>query len=140
MTKYKAYEGYQTEEPPKIPKPDVLPEPKIVRVQDGIPLQFPPCEGAAVRVLHPTNPKAPSQNFGITMLYMPPHSVLQTASHEPEECYTVLEGAGEMTFINGKQTVKKGDFIYLPPWALHGIENTSDEMLVVQVTTSPTNP
>ncbi len=140
MAKYTAYKGYQGDVKHKVPKPDVPPDPKIVRVQDGIPIQFPPCEGAAVRVLHPTNPNAPSQNFGVTMLYMPPHAVLPAGSHEPEECYAVLEGTGVMMFANDTRPVKKGDFVYLPPWCVHGIENTGDEMLVVLVATSPTNP
>jgi oxalate decarboxylase/phosphoglucose isomerase-like protein (cupin superfamily) len=36
--------------------------------------------------------------------------------------------------------VKRGDFVYLPPWCLHGIENTGTEMLVVLICTSPPNP
>jgi oxalate decarboxylase/phosphoglucose isomerase-like protein (cupin superfamily) len=36
--------------------------------------------------------------------------------------------------------VKKGDFVYLRPWALHGIENTGTETLVVLIATSPPNP
>lgn len=45
-----------------------------------------------------------------------------------------------MTFANYKREVKKGDFIYLPSWCVHGIENTGNEMLVVLVVTSPPNP
>ena len=141
MAKFTQFEGYQeAAPPPKIPQPETPPDPMFVTVQEGVPIQFPPCEGAAVRVLHPTNPNAPSQNFGVTMLYMPPHAVLPTGSHEPEECYVVLEGEGLMTFHKSTREVKKGDFIYLPPWCDHGIENTGTEMLVVLVATSPTNP
>ena len=140
MAKYTMYQGYQGDEKVTIPKPEVSPDPKIIRVQDGLPILVSGSEGALVRVLHPTNPNAPSQNFGITKLYLPPHAVLPTGSHEPEECYVVLEGTGEMTFANYKRDVKKGDFIYLEPWCVHGIENTGDEMLIVMVITSPTNP
>ena len=45
-----------------------------------------------------------------------------------------------MTFANYKRDVKKGDFVYLPPWCLHGIENTGTETLVVLICTSPPNP
>ena len=51
-----------------------------------------------------------------------------------------MEGEGEMTFERMKRTVKKGDFIYLPPWCVHGIENTGNETLVVLICTSPPNP
>ena len=94
MTRYISYQGYASDAEPIVPKPVTPPDPMIVRVQDGIPTLFPPCEGAAVRVLHPTNPNAPSQNFGITQLYLPPHAVLSPGSYEPEECYVVLEGKG----------------------------------------------
>ena len=46
-----------------------------------------------------------------------------------------------MTFANGrKEHVRKGQFIYLPPWCEHGIENTGTETLVVLICTSPPNP
>ena len=41
-----------------------------------------------------------------------------------------------MTFANFQRDVKKGDFVYLPPWCLHGIENTGTETLVVLIATS----
>jgi mannose-6-phosphate isomerase-like protein (cupin superfamily) len=83
---------------------------------------------------------APSKNFGITMLYVPPQGSVATGSHEPEEVYAILEGQGTMQFAQYKRQVKKGDFIYLPAWCVHGIENTGTEMLIVLVATSPTNP
>ena len=39
-----------------------------------------------------------------------------------------------------RREVKKGDFVYLPPWCVHGIENTGTETLVVLIATSPPNP
>ena len=35
-----------------------------------------------------------------------------------------------MTFANSQREVKKGDFVYLPPWCEHAIENTGTETLV----------
>ena len=40
----------------------------------------------------------------------------------------------------GQREVAKGDFVYLPPWCEHGIENTGTEPLVVLIATSPPNP
>ena len=95
MAKYQRYTGYQHEAPPpQIPQPEVPPDPMIVTVQDGLPILFEPCESPAVRVVHPTNPKAPSQNMGVTMLYVPPHGTVAFGSHEPEEVYAILEGEG----------------------------------------------
>jgi mannose-6-phosphate isomerase-like protein (cupin superfamily) len=74
------------------------------------------------------------------MFYVPPHAVLAPGSHETEETYVVLEGRGRMTFSRFTREVQKGDFVYLPPWCVHGIENTGTEMLVVLIVTSPPNP
>ena len=141
MAKYQRYAGYAHEAPdPIIPKPDVPPDPMIVTVQDGLPILFEPCEAPAIRVVHPTTPNAPSRNVGVTMLYVPPQGTVAFGSHEPEEVYAVMEGAGIMHFTKGPRPIKKGDFIYLAPWCEHGIENTGIDQMVVMVITSPTNP
>ena len=141
MAKYQRSAGYAHEAPdPIIPKPDVPPDPMIVTVQDGLPILFEPCEAPAIRVVHPTNPNAPSRNVGVTMLYVPPQGTVAFGSHEPEEVYAVMEGAGIMHFTKGPRPIKKGDFIYLAPWCEHGIENTGIDQMVVMVITSPTNP
>ena len=140
MTRITQYKGYSTGKPPTIPKPDHAVDPLIVTVQDGVPVAYPDCHGVGVRVVHPTNPKAPGKNMSLVMFYVPPHAVLPVGSHETEETYVILEGRGVMTFANFKREVKKGDFVYLPSWCLHGIENTGIEMLVVLIATSPPNP
>ena len=86
-------------------------------VQDGLPLQFPGSEGVGVRVLHPTNPKAPSKNFGLTMYYLPPHVTSETASHYTEECYLVLRGSGDMILAGRRVPVKPGCSSTFPPGA-----------------------
>ena len=140
MAKFTEFKGYQDDKPPTIPKPATPPDPMIVTVQEGVPIVYPGCHGAAVRVVHPVNPKAPAKNLGLVMFYLPPHAVLEPGSHETEETYVILEGEGEMTFAGDTRTVKKGDFVYLPPWCVHGIENTGTETLVVLIATSPPNP
>lgn len=140
MAKYTVHKGYKDDRPPLIPKPDKPVDPMIVTVQEGVPIVYPGCYGAAVRVVHPVNPNAPAKNLGLVVFYVPPHADLQPGSHETEETYVILEGKGTMTFAKFKREVKKGDFVYLPPWCLHGIENTGTEMLVVLIVTSPPNP
>ncbi|MGD9854845.1 MAG: cupin domain-containing protein [Planctomycetaceae bacterium] len=142
MAKFTTFKGYTGDkpQPPKIPKPEVPPEPMIVTVQEGVPVVYPNCVAPAVRVVHPVNPNAPAKNMGLVMFYIPPHAVLEPGSHETEETYVILEGAGTMTFGSGPRPVKKGDFVYLPSWCLHGIENTGTEMLIVLICTSPPNP
>jgi len=137
ITQFKGYEG---DRGPTVPKPDHPVDPKIVTVQEGVPGVYPGCHGLGVRVVHPVNPQAPSKNLGLVMFYLPPHVVLSPGSHETEETYVVLEGRGRMTFANFQRDIKKGDFVYLEPWCLHGIENTGTETLVVLIPTAPPNP
>jgi mannose-6-phosphate isomerase-like protein (cupin superfamily) len=140
MAKITEFKGYQPGKPPTIPRPDKPVDPLIVTVQDGVPVVYPGCHGLGVRVVHPVNPKAPAKNMGLVMFYVPPHVVLEPGQHETEETYIILEGQGTMTFANFQRQVKKGDFVYLPSWCTHGIENTGNEMLVVLIATSPPNP
>jgi mannose-6-phosphate isomerase-like protein (cupin superfamily) len=127
--------------PPTVPKPDTPPEAAVVTVQDGLPVIYgDEVPGAGIRVVHPTNPNAPSKNHGVGMLYMPPHAKMALHSHETEETYVILEGSATMAFWNRTQHVSAGDFIYLPAWCEHGIENTGTDPLVVLLATSPPNP
>jgi mannose-6-phosphate isomerase-like protein (cupin superfamily) len=45
-----------------------------------------------------------------------------------------------MMFTNFERDVKKGDFVYLPPWSQQSIENTGRETLVALIATTPPNP
>jgi mannose-6-phosphate isomerase-like protein (cupin superfamily) len=128
------------ERPPTIPKPDHPVDPQILTVREGVPILFPGCDGTAVRVVHPTNPNAQSRNHGVTMVYLPPHTSLPSGSHETEETYAILTGTGRMSFEAFERDVGPGDFVYLPPWCVHGLENTGTEVLTLLVTTSPPNP
>ena len=137
ITQFKGYESPN----PVIPRPTTPVEPMIVTVQEGVPVSYPGCHGLGVRVVHPVNPKAPAKNMGLVLFYLPPHTINSVGSHETEETYVILEGRGVMTFANGRrQEVEKGQFVYLPPWCEHGIENTGTETLVVLIATSPPNP
>ena len=144
MAKITQHQGYDQDLPDHpgyhIPRPDQLPDPMIVTAQDGVPLKYGDCEGIGVRVVHPTNPNAPARNMGLTLFYVPPHVVLEPGCHATEETYVILEGAGRMTFINDKRDVKKGDFVHLPPWCWHGIENTGNDTIIVLICTAPPNP
>jgi mannose-6-phosphate isomerase-like protein (cupin superfamily) len=140
MAKITDFAGYQTGKPPIIPKPDHPVDPKIVSVQEGVPVRYSQCDGLGVRVVHPANPQAPAKNLGLVMFYLPPHVSCALHDHETEEAYVILEGHGHMTFANFERDIKEGDFVYLPPWCPHGIENTGIKTLVVLIATSPPNP
>ena len=138
MAKITQFRGYQGE--PPIPKPSEKVLPNVVTVQDGVPVKYPGCDGIGVRVVHPSNRKAPSQNLGLVMFYVPPHVVLEVGSHHTEEVYLILKGEGTMTLVGETRQVKPGTFIHLPSWCEHGVENTGDEGMEILICTSPPNP
>ena len=74
------------------------------------------------------------------MLHVPPGSRMDLHDHEAEEVYIIQSGTGEMLTADGSREVSPGDFIYLPPWAKHGIVNTGREMLTVFLALTPPNP
>jgi mannose-6-phosphate isomerase-like protein (cupin superfamily) len=140
VAKITDFVGYVGKEPPPIPRPAEPVQPNIVTVQDGVPVRYPGCDGIGVRVVHPVNPNAPAKNLGLVLFYVPPHVVLNPGSHWTEECYVILKGQGTMTLAGEKVEVRAGQFIHLPPWCEHGIENTGEETLEILICTSPPNP
>lgn len=141
MTDYKVLSSHG-DPAPAIPKPKKGPQPVVLTVQDGIPVIYgegtwPTC---GVRVVHPTNPKAPSKNHTVVMLYVPPHAKLDLHSHVAEETYSIISGKGTLMYDGGTREIQAGHHIYLPAWCEHGIENTGTEVLVALLSTSPPNP
>ncbi len=127
---------------PKTPKPDDPGLPYFITAQEGVPVIYsedtiPTC---GVRVVHPSNSKAPSKGLGVSILYVPPMSVMALHNHEAEECYIIQSGRGEMLYRDGSRSVSVGDYIYLPAWCEHGIINSGPEMLVVILALTPPNP
>lgn len=127
---------------PTVPKPDKPIESVVLTVQDGLPIYYSEDTSpvSAVRVVHPSNPKAPSVHHSIVMLYVPPHAEMELHSHETEETYVIISGSGTMLRNGGNVDVGPGHFIYMAPWCDHGIRNTGTEMLTVLLATSPPNP
>ena len=105
----------------------------IVTEKDGIPVLYASCvRGFGVRVVSPQNPKAPSQNVGVTLLYLAPGGVLEPHHHENEEVYVILEGEGIGHFgLKEPIKVERGMFVHLPPQAEHGLVNTGAHMMKV---------
>ena len=111
----------------------------IVREQDGIPMLYKEFKrGFGIRIVHPQNPKAPSKNLSVTLLYLAPGGSIAAHHHPNEEVYVILEGTGNGYFGAGKPVpVKPGMFFHLPKDAEHGIDNTGDVFMKVLITTSP---
>ncbi|NLX06050.1 MAG: cupin domain-containing protein [Phycisphaerae bacterium] len=50
-------------------------------------------------------------------------------SHPTEQCYFIIEGAGEMTVGGQTQPVTAGDTVFIPSNAPHGLVNTGGGVL-----------
>jgi quercetin dioxygenase-like cupin family protein len=110
----------------------------IITEKDGVPVLYKDCKrGFGVRLVHPQNPKAPSKNLSVALVYLAPGGILKPHSHENEEVYIILEGKGTGSFGGKSITVEKGMFIHLPPNAEHSLENIGTQMLIVMTCTSP---
>jgi mannose-6-phosphate isomerase-like protein (cupin superfamily) len=141
MSVYEVLGAYNNPNPAtaRIQAPDPV---VFLTVQEGVKVVYsadtaPTC---GVRILHPSNPLTPTTKLGVSVLYVPPGARMELHDNEAEEVYVVQSGSGDMLFANGSRPVSPGDFIYLPPWALHGIVNTGREMLTVLLALTPPNP
>ena len=123
-----------------VPQPDTPPEPAVIQVNEGMPLQYADFMGVGVRMVHPCNPRAPARNLGYSYLYVPPHVVQEPGGHEVEEAYICLKGEGYI-YLNGKKQVfTPNTWVWLPPWTEHGIDNTGNETMEILVMSGPPNP
>ncbi|MGE5396677.1 MAG: cupin domain-containing protein [Chitinophagales bacterium] len=57
--------------------------------------------------------------------------------HEPEQCYFIIEGTGLMTIDNEERQVFKGDAIYIPSNAVHGIKNNGEILMTYLTVNAP---
>lgn len=141
MNKYEILPPYKNESP-KTPQPEHPETAIVLTVRDGINVIYsedtiPTC---GIRLIHPTNPKTPAARISVSLLYVPPASEMALHNHEAEEVYVIQSGTGTMFTEEGDITVSPGDYIYMSPWARHGIRNTGREMLTVLLATTPPNP
>ena len=123
-------------------KEELLVRANIVREQDGVPILVRELKrGFVIRVVHSQNPKAPSRNLSVQIMYVAPGGRVEPHSHENEEVYVLLEGKGRGYFGLGKPIdIEAVTFFHLPPNAEHGLENTGNTMMKLLITTSPPFP
>ena len=138
--KITAFKSYQGDKPPTIPKPDQPVDPMIVTVQDGVPVVYPGCHGWACEWSIRSIPKPRQRTWDWSCSMSRPTLSSNPARTKRKRRIAFWKARGRMTFANFQRDVKKGDFVYLPPWCEHGIENTGTETLVVLIATSPPNP
>jgi quercetin dioxygenase-like cupin family protein len=65
----------------------------------------------------------------VTWVDVAPGSGQRAHSHAPEQVNVVVRGRGRMRVGDEERLVVEGDLSFIPPDAVHGIENASDEVL-----------
>jgi mannose-6-phosphate isomerase-like protein (cupin superfamily) len=78
-----------------------------------------------------------SRHLTTTFVEIKPNGKQRIHHHDPEQIYFILEGSGLMTVENETERVSKGDCIFIPSEAPHGLENDSDMVLKYFSAASP---
>lgn len=78
-----------------------------------------------------------AENLAITLVEMDVDGFQHIHKHAPEQTYTILEGSGLMTVNDEQRPVQRGDRIFIPAWAEHGLQNTSGTLLKYLSAASP---
>ncbi len=71
----------------------------------------------------------PGCGLAVTWVEVRPGGKQKLHSHEPQQAYVIVKGRGRMKVGDDQRNVEEGDLIYLPAGVMHGIENSSDEVL-----------
>jgi mannose-6-phosphate isomerase-like protein (cupin superfamily) len=71
----------------------------------------------------------PDLRLTATWVDVAPGSRQRLHNHPSEQVYVITAGRGTMAVGDERQEVAGGDLVYVPPNIIHGIENSSKEVL-----------
>jgi mannose-6-phosphate isomerase-like protein (cupin superfamily) len=78
----------------------------------------------------------PGARMTVTWVDVAPGSRQRVHSHAPEQVYVLVRG--KMRVGDEERRVEAGDPIFIPPEAIHGIKNSSNEVLTYISAATPT--
>jgi quercetin dioxygenase-like cupin family protein len=94
-------------------------------------------DGLASRILlHERD--LPETQLTVTWVDVAPGSGQRPHSHAPEQVYVIVRGRGKMKVGSEERPVVEGDLIHIPSDTIHGIENSSDDVLTYVPAATPT--
>jgi mannose-6-phosphate isomerase-like protein (cupin superfamily) len=70
-----------------------------------------------------------SKEISIQITDVEPGKMQYLHSHPQEQCYYIISGVGQMIIDDQTEDVKKGDAVFIPASATHGIKNTGTDTL-----------
>ena len=107
----------------------------IVNVVDIKGMEFP--AGRSTRII--VGPHAPleAEQFVMGHVTIYPGGSVPLHSHQQEEVYYIVTGAGIVAVDDETRSVQTGDCIYLKPQSNHMLSNTSTENMVMMFCYAP---
>ena len=80
----------------------------------------------------------PCKDFRVNLAYFPPGTSATPHTHEWDHCMYIIKGKGKMVVAGEEGIIKKGMVIFIPPGAVHSVENIGKgEMVVLSVSGPP---
>ncbi len=76
-------------------------------------------------------------NLAVTWVELEPDAAQIPHHHEPEQVYVIVQGCGQMRVGAETQPVSAGDLVFIPPNAVHGLQNTGGEPLIYVSAATP---
>lgn len=70
-----------------------------------------------------------SKEISIQITDVEPTKMQYLHSHSQEQCYYIISGVGQMIIDDHAEDVKKGDAVFIPSNATHGIKNIGSDTL-----------
>ncbi len=75
-----------------------------------------------------------SREISIQITDVEPGKMQYLHSHKQEQCYFIISGTGQMIIDDQAEEVKKGDAVFIPANATHGIKNIGNDPLTYLTT------
>jgi mannose-6-phosphate isomerase-like protein (cupin superfamily) len=95
-------------------------------------------DGVVSRLLHGED--ATETDLTVTWVEVEPGAAQNRHSHDPEQVYVLVAGAGVICVGDDRREVEAGDLVHIPSKAEHAIENTGDEPLEYVSAATPAFP
>ncbi len=99
-----------------------------VPLQEGASDRYVRSETFAFRRMFPWDTTR-SKPFGAGWVVLQPGDATPPESHDEEESFVFVAGAGEMSMDGMPFAVQKGDAVYIEPFTTHSVKNDGDETL-----------
>lgn len=100
-----------------------------VAIQPGAPEAYVREHTYAFRRMFPWAETQTSTDFGAGWVVIEPGGATPAESHNEEESFIFVAGHGRLVRDDGEIEVKKGDVVYLEPFATHSVHNVGESPL-----------